>query len=266
VSLDWRTARDDVPAVPDCTLKNTAACTIVHGHGPHVLLLGDSNARMSIPTFEAIAKRENLTLSIAVHPLCPWQNGLFFLIGVPACKPVKAQWYGGVIDKLNPDIIVVANRPMDDPLSPTSILTPVGPFKVTQPGFMPAYEQVTDQSLARLRKPGRKIVVIDPIPIANIDDDPLNCLSSAKSLDQCIYQATPGPTPIEQFFARKAKAGALSTLDLDRVVCPRLPACDPVVDGLIVKRDNDHITVKFAAHIAARVDTLFHQQGLLGSG
>ena len=98
-SLDWRTARDEVPAVPDCTLEDTASCTIVHRTGAHILLLGDSNARMYIPTFTAIAKRENLTLSIAVYPLCPWQQDLYFVSGgSAACKPKEAQWYGGIVD------------------------------------------------------------------------------------------------------------------------------------------------------------------------
>lgn len=31
-----------------------------------------------------------------------------------------------------------------------------------------------------------------------------------------------------------------------RATCPHLPICDPVVDGLIVRRDNTHLTTRYA--------------------
>ena len=93
--------------------------------------------------------------------------------------------------------------------------------------------------------------------------NPLNCISSATNLDQCIYRATVAPTPLEVFYASAARPGTVWTLDLGRVICPRLPLCDPVVNGTIVKRDSDHITIKFAHDIATTVDTLLHQAGVL---
>ncbi len=265
-TLDWRAAARDIVKPPDCTPENIKSCTIVHGTGAHILLLGDSNAMMYIPTFTAIAKGDNLTLSVAVYPLCPWQQDLFFLIGVNPCKQRKVPWYGGVIDKLDPDVIFVADRPIDDPAYPTAVFTSGASFKPTAPGFLPAFQRATTQSLVRLEKPGRKIVIIQPIPIARVKDDPLECLSSATSVDQCIYQANAAPTAVERLYDRDARPGVVSTLDLDRVVCPRLPKCDPVVNGIIVKRDTDHITATFAAAIAVQVDAALHRDGVLGSG
>ena len=35
--LDWRIARNDIPALPDCFHEPIAKCTVVHGNGPSVL-------------------------------------------------------------------------------------------------------------------------------------------------------------------------------------------------------------------------------------
>ena len=86
-TFDWESAKKDVPPLPACSLADTAGCTVVHGSGQHILLLGDSNARMYIPTFQKIAEKEGLTLSVAAGPLCPWQQGLFYLIGDASAGP-----------------------------------------------------------------------------------------------------------------------------------------------------------------------------------
>jgi hypothetical protein len=93
-SLDWKAAKDDIPALPDCSLANVERCTIVHGSGQHVLLLGDSNAWMYIPTLQKIAQQDGLTLSVAAGPLYPWQRGLYYLIGIQDCPPKHRDWYG----------------------------------------------------------------------------------------------------------------------------------------------------------------------------
>jgi hypothetical protein len=262
-SLDWHAARLDIPADPDCSLKQLSVCTVVHGTGKRMLLLGDSNARMFIPTFEAIAERENLTLSVAVYMLCPWQIGLYFPTGINDCKARKDQWYGGLVDALKPDVIVVADRPIDDPASLVGMQTPQGLFRPGAAGLQPALRAAMVRSLSLLRKDGRKIVMIDPIPIATTAQDPLNCLSSATTLEQCVYKSNTKPTTVENMYASQVKPGAVYTLDLDRVICPRLPNCDPVVRGLIVKRDNDHITAKYAKAIGPDVDAFLHQDGVL---
>ena len=261
--LDWRAARADLPPIPDCSLAKVAACTVIHGSGSHILLLGDSNARMYIPTFRKIAEREDLTLSIATYMLCPWQQQLYYFSGVDDCETRKNDWYGGLVDALDPDVIVVANRPIDDPANPSGVRGPDGYMKPLSDRVTPVMRDLTNQSIASLRKGGRKLVIIDPIPIATVDDNPLECLSSATEADQCIYQANTKPTPVEQIYARSVRPGAVWTVDFDRLICPRLPTCDPIVNNMIVKRDSDHITGKFAAAMAEAVSTLLHDDGVL---
>ena len=37
------------------------ACTVAEGSGPHVLLLGDSQAQSLVPMFERLAEEQDLT-------------------------------------------------------------------------------------------------------------------------------------------------------------------------------------------------------------
>ena len=54
------------------------------------------------------------------------------------------------------------------------------------------------------------------------------------------------------------------TLDLDRLVCPYLPICDPVIRGRIVRADDDgHLSVDFANSLAGPIADLLRQNGVL---
>jgi len=261
--LDWQAAKKDNPPLPKCSLEELVTCTVVPGVGPRVLLLGDSNARMYIPTFTKIAEREHLELSVAVAPLCPWQRGLNYLKGGAACRQIQDDWYGGLIDRLDPDLIVVAHRPVDDPANPVPIATPDGAFAPGSVGYDAALRQVSTEALAILGRGGAQVVIIEPIPIAAKVDDPLACISSADALEDCVYSANRTATPIERAYRRAAEPGQVWSVDLDRLVCPRLPTCDPVVDGLIVKRDSNHITGTYAAHLSEAVEARLREIGVL---
>jgi hypothetical protein len=262
-ALDWRAAKDDIPPLPECTLDHPSSCTIVRGTGPHILLMGDSNARMWIPTFSRIAQREHLSLSVAAAPLCPWQRGLYYLLGIDTCKARQADWYGGLLDELDPDIVVVADRPIDDPANAVAVGNVFGAQQPGASGFEPLLQRTSAKSIDALRADGRKVVILEPIPISTEAENPLNCLSSASTVDQCVYEANTARTPLEQYYASAAVPGAVWSFDLDRVVCPRLPKCDPVVNGIITKRDSDHITATYAAAIADQVDARLKAAGLL---
>jgi hypothetical protein len=263
IDVDWRAAKDDNPPLPDCGPDDIAGCTVVHGPGPHVLLLGDSNARMYIPAFTELARQADLTLSVGVGPLCPWPRGLYYLKGGPDCRTNKAFWYGALMDEVDPDLVVLGQRPIDDPANSAGVFAPAGRFDPGSPGYDAAVEEVVRSTVAALRADGRAVVMIEPIPIASRDGDPLSCLSSAPNLDACTYEANDAPTPIELVYRSEADEVDTWSLDIDDLVCPRLPTCDPVVDGIIVKRDSNHITGTYSAHLAAALATRLRAEGIL---
>jgi hypothetical protein len=117
--LDWRVAKNDLPKLPDCLGKPVKQCTVVPGTGLRVVLAGDSNAWMWIPTFSAIAKERHWNFSVAALPNCPWQRNLQLAYeDVAACRAHQADWYNRVIPQLDPDLIILAHQAFDNPEHP----------------------------------------------------------------------------------------------------------------------------------------------------
>ncbi len=230
-------------------------CTVVAGHGPRVVLMGDSNAWMLIPTFVEIAKREGWSLTVAAYPTCPWEQGLeVWFPSRQACGVAQTDWYRRVIPQVDPDLVIVAHQAFDDPERGLPFIGPDG--QVARPGspqLEPLLRNVTEQSLHVLSRNGRKVVIIEPIPDAPPDFDPLSCLSTGQAPATCTYRAETQPTPLERFYRTKARALGATSVDLDHMVCPRWPTCDPIIDDVIVKRDRNHLTATFARTLAARV-------------
>jgi hypothetical protein len=222
----------------------------VHGTGPSVLLVGDSHAAMLIPTFIAIAQREHLTLSVSARGLCPWQRNLYAPAGkleelaatgikgisAEGCKELRDDLYDRVIPELHPDIVVAMDYD----------------FAYRNP------RAETVQSLPQLARDGRKVILVEDTPNATIDTR--DCLSKAKVLEDCRFVANRFPTPLERLYRQLARAQSrVYAADFDRLVCPFLPICDPVVDGQIVTFDGSHLTVAFSKLIAPQVDAYLQQ-------
>jgi peptidoglycan/LPS O-acetylase OafA/YrhL len=268
--LDWRHAKDGGGPFIECLGKPADACTVVRGTGKRIFLLGDSHAWMLIPAFEAIARKENLTLSVSVRGGCPWQRNLYvFPITVNGrplrtrdCQAQKDDTYSRVIPALHPDVVVVMVVGHDD-----KRLTPfLGPdrkvMKNGSPEFVRWIKTTTRRSLDALRADGRKVLMIEPIPVA--PSDPVACLSKAKVLEQCSYVATKTRGLLEHTYRQLADPdNRTASVDLDRVVCPYLPICDPVVNGQIVKWDPTHLTARFAKSIAPAIDAYLKDNGLI---
>jgi hypothetical protein len=251
--------------------KAVSACTIVHGTGPHILLIGDSHAWMFTPALTAIARRDNLTLSVASKGGCPWQRGLY-APAIPAfggsitpkdCKAEKDDAYTRVIPELKPDIIVAVNYGYEDPTQFVHFKDANGKvLHINSAASLRALETATSDSLASLRAGGRKVVIIEPIPHAPFD--PVKCLSEAKVLEECRYVARAKPDGLERYYRRLARQDkGVFAANFDRLVCPFLPICDPIVNEQIVKQDATHLTAAFATSIAPAVDDYLKQAGVI---
>jgi hypothetical protein len=83
-------------------------------------------------------------------------------------------------------------------------------------------------------------------------------------IEECRYLVNAAPDPIERYFRQLARRDAnVWSPDFDRLVCPFLPICDPVVNGQIVKWDATHLTSKFARSIAPGIDAYLKETGLI---
>ncbi len=122
----------------------------------------------------------------------------------------------------------------------------------------------TRDTVAALRRDGRDVVVLEPIPVAPDGFSPIACLSEATYEEECTYEGREDPGAQERLFRELADADdGVWSIDLDRLVCPDLPRCDPVVDGKVVLYDSNHLTTGFAATLADGVDRALTEAGAL---
>jgi peptidoglycan/LPS O-acetylase OafA/YrhL len=274
--LDWQGAAADHGEFPACTAAAPARCTLVRGTGTHILLMGDSNARMYIPALKKLAEDRSLTLSVAVAPGCPWQRGILRrgegLVGDkvqdlgPPCQAHHDEWYDTVIPALDPDVIVVANQPWDDPTSVRQIQDEErGAVEVGTSAFLDVVRTRTSEAVRALRADDRRVVMLEPVPLSSDKDDPLACLSEARFLEECRFVSRMAPTGVETTYREIAseQPDAVISVDLDREVCPYLPICDPIVNHLIVRWDPQHLTARFATTLEVPFEAILDAKHLI---
>jgi hypothetical protein len=260
----WQAIRTDFPPRPVCDSSATDRCTLVRGEGPHIMLIGDSHARMLVDLFVDVARDNHLTFSASARGACPWQRGLYVSQdAAPAeCQRYRDDLYDRVIPALDPDLVVTINgayvsaggtqfvQPDGSPLSGAELSTHV--------------EDVTTTSLADLTADGRGVVMLEPIPFAPAGHDPLECLDDASVVEECRYVFPTAPADVEQLYRRLADENdRLSSVDLDPLVCPYLPICDPIVDHVVVKFDRERLTSTFARSLAPAVERELAAAGVI---
>ncbi len=243
-----------------CLDAPAEACTVVRGSGTHVLLMGDSNAEMMTNAFIAMAEANDLTLSLAVRAGCPWQRGLY-VIGprdLEGCRRAKEDAYARVIPELDPDVIIVMDAAYTEDKGPSD---PEG-----KP-IHPEVDATTDASVAELTAGGRPLVVIEPMPRhPDIAFEPFKCLRTSEVVEDCRYVAV---SELNWYELKVREIAAENDLvlsaDFDRLVCPYLPICDPIIGGVVVKWDDLHLTARFSTTLAAPIAAYLRSHDLLTS-
>jgi peptidoglycan/LPS O-acetylase OafA/YrhL len=262
---NWAAASFDIAHVSGsaCNPNHVDACVVHHGTGPKVLIAGDSHAEMLTPMFVKLAEHDNLDLTLAPLPYCPWTWGVRYQIAGRKCYQDQKNLYEKVIPEVDPDIVILAHRAVDDPLNPLAIEDQKDGVVEGTAATAALRDSITTV-VDRLRHEGRKVVLIEPIPVSSREDNPLTCLSKARYLEQCRYVTHTSPLPEEQIFrALAANDPGVVSVDLDRQVCPYLPICDPLVKGIVVKHDDNHITKTFAMSLLGYFQQILVANGIL---
>jgi len=241
---------------PVCLGASPDRCTVVKGHRPRILLMGDSNAHMMAPAFERLARDDGLSLSLEVTEGCPWQRDLYTLSFVrEKCESRKEDAYQRVIPALDPDIIVLVDADPDPFHGPGDPRTPLAD----------AIERTTADSIRELAHDHRTLVIMQPEPFPQTTFKPLQCLETARWLEDCRYVASSKDTWYDDAI-KKAKAQPhVLAANFDKLICPYLPICDPIVGGVVVKWDAQHLTTRFATSLAPGIDQYLQSKGLLKS-
>ena len=219
---------------PDCVYgKPDGAITVA--------LVGDSHAGQWFPAFEALAVTRGWRLLPYVKLSCPFIDMPVEHLTLKREYTECAAWREEVIRVLadqQPDIVVVT---------------------MSHRGIFPTL--AADRTLERegeaigravLRLPGRPLLMIDTFRTST--DIPGCIAANPADVRPCAISREVGMTRYfgirERIAASVAGAGVV---DLISSVCPAMP-CQVVRDGMIVYRDNHHLTATFAATLAPALE------------
>jgi peptidoglycan/LPS O-acetylase OafA/YrhL len=264
-NVDWEQVRNDTGKVGTCSVEDVDACTVVEGSGPHVLVVGDSQAQMLEPMFEQIAEEHDLTLSVNIVAGCPWQEGLTNLkasdSSQAACERARVGWYDEVLPALDPDVVMLVARPRDARSWRDTVVRRDG----RQQPLVKAVAETSEATVDTIIGTGARALVVEQM-IMPETFRPDDCLTSAADPGQCAVPVPFGTSPTDALLiAEAAREPALYTVDLNPALCPSAPLCQAVVDGEIVWRDDHHVTARFAAARREQVWTLIRRTGVLSA-
>jgi hypothetical protein len=267
-AIDFEAAKAHTYGNRSCYGKPAARCVIVHGSGKRILLVGDSHAVGLVPAFAELAQRHGFTLALAAYPRCPWLEGV---VEVPpgsppdisqTCRSQQDDWYRRLVPELDPDVIVLVHRTFDDPGGDVELETNGRKIDPGTADYRDAVRRESRATVDELATNGRKVVIVEPLPLAPDEFSPTNCLSDAKFVEDCRYVAAT-TTPLERYYRSIANGADVFTVDLDPLVCPYFPICDPMVNGVVVKRDKQHITAAYSKTMGEPIDSVLAADGVI---
>lgn len=244
--VDWKAVAADRGQEHWCTAADPDACTVIHGSGPHILLIGDSQAQTLVPMFEQLAREHNATLSLNVVAGCPWQENLTnakMKAGARAdCESARVGWYENVLPRIDPDLVVVMSRPRDGKAWQRLTQRRDG---VKQP-LDKMTLQTTDQTLRAITAVAPKTLLVERLVMPETFD-PADCLATRDDSAACAVPVPLRPSITDGIYeAAAAASGKVDVLDLNPVFCRDAPTCLPVVHDEIVWRDDHHLTASYA--------------------
>jgi peptidoglycan/LPS O-acetylase OafA/YrhL len=256
----------------NCKGKPVARCTIIKGSGPSVLIIGDSHAQMFMPAFAKMAQTQHLTLSEAATAGCPWQRDVYLPqdnVGndntyTKNCLALKQDLYARVLPELKPDLVIA--------ISNDYLTMRVGvvfgkngkPLAAPDPAALQRLEAAdTARSLKAMSAFAKKVLVIDPIPATIPAHDPFVCLTKSRFLEDCRFVVSTQPTPLRRIYGRLADNKQVYVANIDTLICPYMPICDPVVNGIIVRHDYEHITPAFSLSLTGALTNLLQNEALI---
>ena len=253
-TFNMKSAMPAAELVQPCSASEPTKCTLYVDTSKvstpkHIVLMGDSNAEMLIPTFVKLAREKHFTFSALTRSGCPWQPGLMWAARdatlITRCKKSRAEWYSTLLPALKPDIIIVTNVSRDPGSRPDAFYVPETP---TQDDLPTVVAQHTSAALDALLKIATRVAILEPLPFASFD--PAQCLSGASAISSCAYEANTTPFPTELIYRSEAKTREnVFSIDYDTFACPYLPICVPFLDHQFVFRNQFHLSeLWIAAH------------------
>ena len=127
-------------------------------------------------------------------------------------------------------------------------------------------EVLSNDSVDTFVAGGRRIVLVEPVPLPTGNrPDQLACLSESTFVERCVNEAALSEVEEGVYRDLARNSSSVMAIDLDRLVCPELPLCAPIVDGVVVRTDTDHLSVSFVKTLVGPIEALMIGEGFIAS-
>jgi peptidoglycan/LPS O-acetylase OafA/YrhL len=220
-----------------------------------VALVGDSHAGQWSSVLDSIGKRQHWKFVAEVHAACRWTSTMTVLFGKPmtACHDWGVAVLNDLITNIKPDVVITSERPstgtVDHPQSDAQSWKEIG--------------QGMAQYADSLAAHGIASVAIQETPEPNINVP--DCLAARTgSITSCSAPAATAllnNTPID---AAAHADPQLAVIDMNDLICDPT-TCAPVVGGLVVYRDEDHLTESYTLSLLPYLQDRLLATGLFPS-
>ncbi len=253
--IDWKAVAQDFGSTHSCATDRD--CVVVEGQGASVLLIGDSHARMFEPAFRALAEEHGLELAVQIQEGCPWQAGLANGARPPAeqasCQAARGEWYREHLPRLDPDLVVLISNSYDNESVHGDTMKRAGGSDESLGELL---LNTTRETLTTFEELGvRSLIVHNSLEVSGYDSI-LDCLASSQFESQCLVGVPLRKKPSDAFYAvAAAESRAVTTVDLGPVFCPDAPLCRPILDDVVVWRDNGHYTASIGVERRGQIWT-----------
>jgi peptidoglycan/LPS O-acetylase OafA/YrhL len=227
----------NIPRVGDCVYGNP-------GGTYTVALIGDSHASALFPAVNAVAIAHGWKLLVFLKINCAFVDIPLYDPNAKRTYTECATWNSQVITRMNaspPDLIIVTmSRWIQNERSSDGTVTNEGKSMGREMAKLPV---------------ASKLTMITDIPDPQGHDVP-DCLSAhLKDYRSCDYSRSLGfayNNGAREAIA--ATAAGASLISLADSICPGTGNCPVVMDGMIMFRDDHHLTATFAASLGPALD------------
>ena len=263
--IDFQRYRDDKGVGTHlCTPDDETSCILHEGDtGLHVAVVGDSHARQVASAVLRLAQDHDFTLSADVAGNCPWQLGVYSPKttdgGAAACMTERKDLYSSVLKDMGVDVVLLSQNSRE---RPDQILAADGSTI-----SIPEQTALERQTVHQLRAQGIKVVFVQTfLQIQEEGEDhfnPLECLAAAQRVSECRATAPTQPPIFDALFrvlALKAPDD-VATIDINPVMCPAWPVCEPLLGRIPVWRDGGHYSADALIKHRTEIWDLLEQSG-----
>lgn len=231
------------------TDTNLKPCTFGKASGASVVLAGDSHAQQWGSALRSLAEKRGWHLTVLTKDFCPLADQV----------RVSSPWSGSCLQWQAKAVAQLQANP------PDLLITSQYDYRLAGPsGVLSASQSSQELGSAqrdlyeRLAAKGTKVAVLrnTPQPGINIGD----CVSkNDPRLTRCAVPRTRAlSTTVGASQAVSVQGSAAKLIDLDDAICPTRQ-CAPVIGGVLVYSDDNHMTVTYGESLAPRLGRALSQ-------